>query len=375
MNPAGWRRAIPDVALPLLALLLALMTVTVLLMLTGANPIAAYQSVSDAAFGSPFAASVTIVKTFPRLLTALGIAIALRAGLWNIGGEGQIYLGAVGATAVALFLPGLAAPVSLLLAVAAGAAAGGLWALIPGALRAYRGVSEVITTLMLVYIGIQLANYLVEGPWIVAHSTYPSTRPFSANYALPILLEGTLLNAGLIVAIAMVVVAMLIVTRSTFGLQLRAVGGGVRAARFAGIKVQRVIVLAMTCSGAFAGIAGAIEVLGVRGRLVEGFSPGYGFEAIAIALIGRMQPVAIVGVAFFFAILDAGSSGLQTSGHGIPASIVQVTEAITVIYVLIALSANELFARRRQARAALAGAHMPKAPTSASGTSRTDGDQ
>jgi simple sugar transport system permease protein len=118
----------------------------------------------------------------------------------------------------------------------------------------------------------------------------------------------------------------------------------------------------MTLSGAFAGLAGAIEVLGVRGRLVEGFSPGYGFEAIAIALIGRLQPLAIVGVAFFFAFLDAGSSGLQTSGHGVPSSIVQVTEAITVIYVLIALSANDLFARRRLARAALAAAHVTPAP-------------
>jgi simple sugar transport system permease protein len=348
--------------MPLLALVLALVTVTILLVVIGANPIRAYQSVIDAAFGSPFAASVTIVKTFPRLMAALGIAIALRAGLWNIGGEGQIYLGALGATAIALSLPGLPAPASLLLALTAGAAAGALWALIPGVLRAYRGVNEVITTLMLVYIGIQLTNYLVEGPWIVAHSTYPSTPQFHANYSLPILVEGTLLNAGLVVTLAMTVVAWLIVTRSTLGLHLRALGGGVLAARFAGIRVERVIVLAMTLSGAFAGLAGAIEVLGVRGRLVEGFSPGYGFEAIAIALIGRLQPLAIVGVAFFFAFLEAGSSGLQTSGRGVPSSIVQVTEAITVIYVLIALSANDLFARRRQARAALAAAHVTPAP-------------
>jgi ABC-type uncharacterized transport system permease subunit len=331
-------------------------TVTILLLLIGANPIGAYQSVSDAAFGSPFAISVTLVKTFPRLLAALGIAIALRAGLWNIGAEGQIYLGAVGATAIAMSFPGLPLPLSLLTAVIAGAAAGAMWALIPGVLRAYRGVSEVITTLMLVYIGIQLANYLIEGPWIVAHSTYPSTPQFPTNFALPILFEGTLLNAGIIVVVASVLIAWVIVSRSTFGMQLRALGGGALASRFAGIRVQRVIVTAMMLSGGFAGLAGAIEVLGVRGRLVEGFSPGYGFEAIAIALIGRLQPVGIVAAAFFFATLDAGSAGLQTSGHGVPSSIVQVTEALTVIYVLVALSANELFARRRQAKAALARA-------------------
>jgi ABC-type uncharacterized transport system permease subunit len=356
MSAESLRRAIQSVAMPLLALLLALVTVTILLLLIGANPLGAYQSVSDAAFGSPFAISVTLVKTFPRLLAALGIAIALRAGLWNIGAEGQIYLGAVGATAIAMSLPGLPAPLSLLAALIAGAAAGALWALIPGVLRAYRGVSEVITTLMLVYVGIQLANYLIEGPWIVPHSTYPSTPQFPKNYSLPILVPGTLLNAGIIAVVALVLIAWLIVSRSTLGLQLRALGGGVLASRFAGIRVQRVIVMAMMLSGGFAGLAGAIEVLGVRGRLVEGFSPGYGFEAIAIALIGGLQPLGIVCAAFFFAMLDAGSAGLQTSGHGVPSSIVQVTEAITVIYVLVALRANDLFARRRQAKAALAGA-------------------
>lgn len=357
MSAESLSRATRNIAMPLLALVLALVTVTLLLLLIGANPTTAFQSVTEAAFGSPFAVSVTIDKTFPRLLAALGIAIALRAGLWNIGAEGQIYLGAVGATAIAIYLPGLPLPLSLLAALAAGALGGGLWALIPGVLRAYRGVSEVITTLMLVYIGIELANYLIEGPWIVPHSTYPSTPQFTQNYALPVLVQGTLLNAGFIVVVAMVGVAWLIINRSTLGLQLRALGGGAPAARFAGVRVQRVIVMAMVLSGAFAGLAGAVEVLGVRGRLVEGFSPGYGFEAIAIALIGRMQPVGIAAAAFFFAVLDAGSAGLQTSGHGVPASIVQVTEAITVIYVLIALSANELLARRRLAKAALAGAH------------------
>jgi ABC-type uncharacterized transport system permease subunit len=157
------------------------------------------------------------------------------------------------------------------------------------------------------------------------------------------------------VALAGIVVMWVLVHRSTFGLRLRALGGSERAARFAGVRVGTTIVAAMAISGAFAGVAGSVEVLGVRGRLIEGFSPGYGFEAIAIALLGRLHPAGILGAALLFGALDAGGAGLQTAARGAPAAIVQVAEGLAVVFVLIGLGVQELLARRQRARAALEG--------------------
>lgn len=351
------RRAAEQILVPVGAVVLSLATGALLLLATGADPVSAYESMFKAAFGSPFSVSVTVGKAIPRLMAALGIALALRAGLWNIGAEGQIYVGGAASTAIVLAAPDLPFPLVLILALAAGTLAGALWGAIPGVLRATRGISEVITSLMLVYVAIQLTNYLLEGPWVVPHSTFPATEPFPSEARLPIIWSGTLFNAGVIIAMLSLVLTWVLSERSTFGLELRAMGGGEQAARFAGVRVKRLIVTAMAVSGAFAGLAGSVEILGVRGRLLEGFSPGYGFEAIAIALIGRLQPAGILVAALFFGALDAGAAGLLTSGKGVPASIVQITEAMAVIYVLIALGARERLNRTRRARAVLEAAH------------------
>lgn len=349
------RRIAVQVLIPVVAVLLSLATGALLLLAVGADPISAYESMFRAAFGSLFSTSITIGKAMPRLLAALGIALALRAGLWNIGAEGQIYVGGVASTAVVLSAPDLPFPIVLVAAIVAGTLAGAVWGAIPGVLRASRGISEVITSLMLVYVAIQLTNYLLESPWVVPHSTFPSTNPFPSEHRLPIIWPGTLLNAGAVIAGLAVVLAWVLSSRSTFGLELRARGGGEQAARFAGVRVKRLVVAAMAVSGAFAGLAGSVEILGVRGRLLEGFSPGYGFEAIAIALIGRLQPAGILLAAVLFGALDAGAAGLLTSGKGVPSSIVQITEAMAVVYVLIALGINEKLSRRRRAREALTG--------------------
>lgn len=346
------------VAIPLASVLLALLTVGGLLLANGSDPIAAYRSMASAAFGSSFALSTTVIKTLPRLLPALGIALALRAGLWNVGAEGQIYVGATAAAAVTLFGPALAFPVGTALALLAGTLAGAAWGAIPGVLRATRGISEVITSLMLVYVAIHLTNYLVEGPWLVSGSTFPATDVFRSEFRLPIIWSGTLLNAGVIVVAVVTVAVAFVLARTTFGLRLRAVGGNDRAARFAGISVGSIAVTAMAVSGALAGLAGGIEVLGARGRLVEGLSPGYGFEAIAIALLGRLSPIGIVGASLLFGALDAGGAGLQTTSGGVSSAIVPIAEGLAVIYVLIGLGVVELLAQRRRARAMLE--HAPR---------------
>jgi ABC-type uncharacterized transport system permease subunit len=345
-----------NVLIPLVAVVLALATVALLLVAVGSNPLDAYRDMWNAALGDRFALSTTVTKTMPRLLAALGIAIALRAGLWNIGAEGQLYVGALATTAVALYAPDLGAPLLITASLVAGALAGAGWAMIPAVLRATRGVSEVITSLMLVYIGIQLTNYVLEGPWSEPGSTFPSSPYVPDGASLPTIVAGTLLNAGALVGLALVVVAWFLMSRSTFGLRLNAIGGNERAARIAGVRVSLMIVLAMAASGAFAGLAGGMEVLGVRGRLVEGFSPGYGFEAIAIALLGRLNAFGILGAALLFGALDAGSAGLQTAAQGVPASISQIAEGLAVAYVLVGLGLASMIQRRRAARAALRAA-------------------
>ena len=338
---------------PIIAVVLALVSAGILLAATGTDAITALGNAYRASLGSQFALSTTIVKSLPRLFAALGIAIALRAGLWNIGAEGQLYLGAVGATAVTILLPGLPGPLVILLAVLVGIVAGALWGLLPGVLRAYRGVNEVITSLMLVYVGIQLASYLIQGPWVAANATFPATEPLPRQFRLPLLLSGTVLNAGVVVAAIAVVVAWILLERSVFGVDLNAVGGNPEAARALGTNVSRTIVLAFLVSGGFAALSGVVDVLGARGRLVLGFSPGYGFEAIAIALLGRLRPGGIVLASLLFGALAAGGAGLQTSGEGISASIVQFTGALAVVYLLVGLGLASWRSRRRAAAAAL----------------------
>lgn len=347
------RGSLAALLVPLAAVVLALLTVALLLLVIGADPVAAFSSMMRASLGDPFAISTTIVKSVPRLVAALGIALAIRAGLWNIGAEGQIYVGGVAATAVVLAAPELPFPIIPILALAAAIIGGGLWGAIPGVLRAWRGVSEVITSLMLVYVAIQFTRYMLEVPWAVPRATFPATEPFEAYATLPVIVPGTLLNLGAVLALGAVAVAWIAVDRTRFGLNVRALGGNETAARFLGIPVRRLIVIVMAVSGAFAGFAGAIEVLGVRGRLIEGFSPGYGFEAIAVALLGRLHPVGIVGAALLFGALDAGGAGLQTSARGVSSSIVQIAAGLSVGYVLIGLGIAARLRERRRARAAL----------------------
>lgn len=337
---------------PLAAVALALLTTGVLLLIVGSDPVTAYQSMFEAAFGSPFAIGNTLVKTVPRLLPALGIALALRAGLWNIGAEGQLYVGAIAATAITIWFPSLGAA-GIVLALLAAILAGAFWGAIPGVLRAKRGVNEVITSLMLVYVAILLASYLVGGPWSIPNSSFPGSQPVPSGERLPIIWDKTLLNAGVLVALLGLAAAWLIISRTTLGLRLRALGGNAKSAALAGISVSRTIVVAMALSGAYAGLAGGIEIIGVRGRLIDGFSPGYGFEAIAIALLGGLNPIGILLGALLFGALDAGSAGLETAAPGTPSSIVQLTESLTVMYLLIALGGREMILRRRRARQAL----------------------
>jgi simple sugar transport system permease protein len=358
LRPAGMPKLLTaingiSILMSLGAVLAALLTTVILLLVTGSDPVAAMKAIADGSISSPYAISSSIEKAVPRLLAALGIALALRAGLYNIGAEGQIYIGGVAAAYVAV-ISGMTGPAALILALLAAFAAGAFWGAIPGVLRVKRGVSEVITSLMLVYVAIRLANYLLEGPWLVEGSTFPATAPVPPDTALPIIWEDTVLNLGAIIAVLCVPLIAFVMRRTTFGLRLSAIGGNVRAATASGTNVGRNMIYVMAVSGALAGVAGAMEVLGVRGQLLQGFSNNYGFDAIAIALLGRLNPYGILAAALLFGALDAGGTGLQaTGGAELPAGIVPTVLGFAMIYVLIGLGASQVVARRRRSKALL----------------------
>lgn len=333
---------------------------------TGENPGVAYRGMYDAAFGSEFELTVTLNKMVPRLLPALGIAFALRGGLWNIGAEGQIYIGAIAASLVALYGPSVPPVFALTLALMAGFGAAAMWGAIPGVLRAFRGINEVITSLMLVYIAINFNNYLVEGPLQPEGATFAQSGLFPGDYRLPVIWEGTVLHAGIVLGLVCAALIWIIIWRTTVGFELRTLGSNPQAARYAGMPVRRVIVMAMAVSGGLAGLAGASEVLGSRGRLAEGLSSGFGFEAIAVALLGANHPLLILPAAFLFGALDAGAAGLRTSVQ-IPAAIIPMTEGLAVLFVLIGIAIYRKALERGQAQAAAAAQLAEQAGVSAVG--------
>ncbi len=278
----------------------------------------------------------TLVRATPLLITGLAVLLAFRAGIWNIGAEGQFYAGAIAATWVGTRW-GLTSPIAaaLLVTVAAGLA-GAAWAAIPAWLRSGYGVLEVITTLMLNFIAEYLVGFLVQGPLQEAGRTYPQSDPIAGAARLAPLISGTRLTVAFPLGVLLAVAAWVYLMRTRPGFALRAAGANPVAARVSGrINVARVTAMALLASGALAGLAGAAEVCGVTFALYERLSPGYGYSAIAVALLARLNPLAVIPTALFFGFLEAGASALQRSA-GIPSVTVYAVEGL-VILVVVAL--------------------------------------
>lgn len=288
-------------------------------------------------FGSSDAfISATLVRATPLLLAALGVALAFRAGIWNIGAEGQLLVGAAATTALSFLLG--EAPRFLVLAgvLLAGALAGTLWAAIAEALRRNRGVLEVISTIMLNFVALHLVGALVHGPLQEPLGIYPQSSPLPESARLPRLVPGTRLHAGFAVALVTAPVLWWWLRSTAAGFRLRAAGAGPDAARIAGrIDVARVAGMAFLGGGALAGLAGAVEASGVTFALYENFSPGYGYTAIVVALLGRLDPLAIVPSAILFGGLESGALAMQRDA-GIPSAVVTAVEAILMLTLLLA---------------------------------------
>lgn len=331
----------PKIMVPVLSVFLALAFGWIFLWLYGIDPAQTYLRMWDGAFGNSYALSETLVKAIPLMLVGLGVSLAFRMKLWNIGGEGQIYMGAFAASGIALSMADLSAWLLLPLMLLTGFIAGGIWALIPAALRAYWQVNETITTLMLNYVAIFWVDSLIFGPWKDPQSLgFPLSPRFSANAYLPTIGD-TRVHMGLLIAIIIALVFYFLLQYTRWGYEVKVAGESSEAARYAGINVKKNILLVMLISGGIAGIAGMIEVAGITHRLQQGISPGYGYTAIIVAWLGRLNPYAIIMVAFLFGALLVGGFGLQI--YGISFSIVLMLQGAVLFFLL----AGEIFMKYR----------------------------
>ncbi|MEG6586629.1 ABC transporter permease [Dendrosporobacter sp. 1207_IL3150] len=326
---------------PILSVFCGLLFAGLFIALTGKNPVDVYMLMFEGAFGSQYGISETIVKAIPLILCSLAVALAFRMQLWNIGAEGQLYMGAFGATWAALSFPEWPASQLLPFMVIMGALMGGLWGLLPAIPRAYFKVNETITTLLMNYIAILWVDYFVYGPWKDPKGLgFPITAPFSSGAILPSF-GITRIHWGIIFAIVAVVILYIIQNYTKWGFEIRVSGESAAAAKYAGMNYTRNILLVMFISGSLAGIAGMTEVSGITQRLQHGISPGYGYSAIIIAWLARLHPVVIVFVSVIFGGLLVGGFSIQTSGF--PAATVAMLQGAILFFVV----GGEIFTQYR----------------------------
>jgi ABC-type uncharacterized transport system permease subunit len=314
----------------------AIVVLSVLLLeVSGYDSVFALKALWNGSLGSTYAlTSATLVRATPLILTGLAVALAFRAGVFNIGAEGQLLAGAAISAVVGVKLSIALGVLTLPAELAAGAMAGALWAGIAAWLRSRFRVLEVISTIMLNFVALHAVGYLVRGPLQEPLHIYPQSDVLPSVAQMPKLIPGTRLHWGLIAAVAAAVLLWWVLRYTAVGFRLRAAGANPYAARSAGlINVGRVTLTAFLVSGGLAGLAGAVELTGVTFALYENISPGYGYTAIAVALLARLNPLAVIATGVFFGALEAGASGMQRDA-GVPAAFVSVIEAGIILAVI-----------------------------------------
>lgn len=318
-------------------LLSALVLLSLLLLATGHDVAQALSALVRGAFGSYYAiTSATIVRMVPLGFAGLAVSLAFRAGILNIGAEGQLLVGAAAATALALPLAGVSPLVAIPVLLVAGACAGAAWAAVAAVLRLRFGVLEVISTIMLNFVAQYLTGWLVRGPLQEPTKVNPQSASLAESLHLPVLLEGTRLHAGVLLMVAVALGVWWWLTQTASGFRVRAVGMNAAAARTAGeVAVSRTVFGAFVVSGLLAGLGGAVEYTGITYALYENFSPGYGYTAIAVALLARLHPVGVLGTALLFGALEAGANAMQRDA-GVPSVVVSVVEALLILLIVAA---------------------------------------
>ena len=314
-------------------LALALAAFALLLLAFGRNPLRAYVDIFASTLGSAYGFSETLVKVAPLLLTALAVAAPARIWLINVGGEGQLYVGALCATWAALHFGDWPRLPLLVVMALLGFAGGGGWAAIAGVLRARGWASETISTLLLNYVAILLVQYVVFGPWRDPEGVnYPQTAAFSDAAILPAW-PGSRVHLGLLLGLLLVAVFAFVIARTRWGLELRAVGGNVEAAQRLGLPITRYVIVLMVVGGGLAGLAGMTEVSAIQGRLRPSLSPGYGYTGFLISWMAGGHPVGIIVAAFVLAVITAGGDILQMT-QALPGSVVNILMAVLLFVVL-----------------------------------------
>ncbi len=385
---------------PLMALLMAMLIGSIMLVLLDVDPIEAYRAMADGAFGNQNATAETLVKAIPLMFVGIGITIAFRGGVINIGGEGQMIAGAVAGVWAAINFSHWPAEMLILVSLLAGFAAGAVWGGIAGFLKAYFDVNEILSTIMLNQIAVQSMNFLLNGPLLdpatAGFNNIPKTERIADHAELPRLdftlpeplfavfesigfltspdiFERTRLHYGLVIAIALALAAYIFLWRTSIGYRIRAVGENERAARYAGIKVKRQIMLSMLLAGGFAGLAGVVQVLGLQYRLQTdgspaGFTANAGFNGIVAALFGGLNPLGVIPAATFFGGLLVGAQKLQREVQ-VSSSIIIAINGLIVIFVV----SSQIFNRRRAKRRVSAAGYQ--AELRAKGASDNDGPE
>lgn len=325
------RRFWRSINVPVAAVVLSLLIGAALLLISGASPLDAYGALFSGAFGSANGIQRTLEKSTPLIFSGLAVAFAFKAGMFNIGAQGQLVFGSMAAAVVGFSFEGLPFIVHVPLALLAGCAAGALYGAIPGALRTYTGAHEVITTIMLNYIALNITDYLADGP-------LKDPSPGNIVARTPKIAESALIGTlgpvpiGFLIALLLAIVTWWLLWRTTLGYEIRTVGQNPNAARYAGMKVSRTIILTMILSGLLAGLGGAIETQGVVGRFQPGFNVGLGFDGITIALLGKTSPFGVIPAAILVGAMRAGASQMQFRSD-VATEIIDVIQAIILFFV------------------------------------------
>lgn len=331
-------RILYKVSIIILAILAAMLIGSIILMTIGADVFKTYLVILFEPLKTTLQLSEVLLRAIPLTIIALGISVAYRSGIINIGAEGQMAMGILGTTAVALAFPEIPKPVLLPMAVLAGAISGGVWGFIPGFLKAKLQVSELLSTVMLNYIAAQFYTFLLRGPMLdpaelTMGSGTPQSMRLSRNLWLDRFLPGTRLHTGLFFALILALLIYFLLWKTKYGYKMRAAGASARAAKYGGISVTWYLVIAMVISGAFAGMAGAIEIAGVHRRAIEGITGGYGFSGIVVALFGGLHPAGIIPASFFFGLLIVGADMTQRM-VGVPANMVNVLQGVIILVIV-----------------------------------------
>lgn len=353
-----------QVLITAIAIVLGLLVGAVLIVISGVIgpsatfdltlPVTAYGALLEGSLGNPKAIANVLNSATPLIFAGLSVAFGFRAGLFNIGANGQFLVGAFCAAVVGA-IAGIPFPIAIALSILAGALGGAAWGFIPGALKAWRGAHEVVTTIMLNSTAYLLLNLLASSTFKDPTATFPRTRDVEPAAVLGIIVENTRLHGGIIIAVLTAVAIWFILFKTVLGFEIRTVGANASAARYAGIRPAFITVLTMSIAGALAGVGGSVEILGITKNYPAEYIVSYGFDGIAVALLGRAHPIGVIGAALLFGVLRAGSGAMQRASD-IPVDIISIVQAVILLFVAAQVIIQRVLPRVRRRQAAAAAA-------------------